>query len=332
MFRKKKTYVILALIVLIIGGIYYWKTRPVKIDYTTETAKVGTIAKTVSATGEIKPEIESDLAFKLSGRVEYIFVDVGDNIIKGQKSAVIDKGILLEQLEQAKHELEAQNETLKNMKNRDGTYNHAQREAQRAQIKESEGAINEIKKQIGDTVLYSPMDGIVTKKNIELGENAVANASVLTVSSLGEPFVQLDVPESDIVDVKIGQKAMITFDALPSDEELAGEVFEIEPASTVISDVVYYKIKIKLAKLDERLKIGMSADADINTAEKNNVVMAPIRAVKNDNGQEYVEILKSDNITEKINVKTGLRGDDGMVEIISGLSGGENVVVLTNEK
>jgi len=160
----------------------------------------------------------------------------------------------------------------------------------------------------------------------------VANASVLTVSSLGEPFVQLDVPESDIVDVKLGQSAKITFDALPSDENLEGEIFEIEPASTVISDVVYYKIKIKLAKLDERLKIGMSADADINTFQKDNVVMIPYRAVKNDGDQDYVEVLKAENAVERINVQTGLKGDDGIVEVVSGLKGGEKVVVISSEK
>ncbi|HRY82899.1 MAG TPA: efflux RND transporter periplasmic adaptor subunit [Candidatus Moranbacteria bacterium] len=332
MSKKKKTYIILVLIILIIGGIYYWKSRPVKITYTTEKAKVGTIAKTVSATGEIKPEIESDLSFKISGRVESIFVDVGDNITKGQKIAVIDKGVLLEQLEQAKHELEVQNETLKNMKKRDGTYNHAQREAQRAQIRESEGAINEIKKQIGDTILYSPIEGTVTRKNIEIGENAVANTSVLVISGLGEPFIEIDVSESDVIDVKIEQKAKISFDALPSTEKLEGEVFEIEPASTVIQDVVYYKAKLKLSKWDERLKIGMSVDADINTAEKNNAVMIPLRAVKNDGNQDFVEILKPENKTERVNVQAGLKGDDGMVEIVSGLKGGEDVVVLSSEK
>jgi multidrug efflux pump subunit AcrA (membrane-fusion protein) len=73
----------------------------------------------------------------------------------------------------------------------------------------------------------------------------------------------------------------------------------------------------------------MSVDVNVKTAEKKNVVMIPIRAVKIEGAKEYVEILKEKNITEKIFVITGLRGDDGMVEISSGLSGEENVITLT---
>jgi len=299
---------------MIIGGIYYWKSQPKKITYTTETAKVGTIAKTVSATGEIVPETQADLSFKLSGRIDSMLVNVGDRVMAKQKIATVDKGTLLEELSRANNEIEVQKKTLTDMKDKDDTYSDDQIKAQKAQIKKAEDAVNIILTQIKSTTLYSPLDGIVTKKIAELGENITANGPVLAVSSLGEPYIQIDVPESD---------------ALPSDEKLEGEIFEIEPASTVISDVVYYKAKIKLAKLDERLKIGMSADADINIFEKNSVVMIPYRAVKNDGDQEYVEILKAENVVEKINVKTGVKGDEGMVEIVSGLKGGEKVIVLS---
>ncbi|KKQ13840.1 MAG: Macrolide-specific efflux protein MacA [Candidatus Moranbacteria bacterium GW2011_GWF2_36_839] len=314
---------------MIIGGIYYWKSQPKKITYTTETAKVGTIAKTVSATGEIVPETQADLSFKLSGRIDSMLVNVGDRVMAKQKIATVDKGTLLEELSRANNEIEVQKKTLSDMKDKDDTYSDDQIKAQKAQIKKAEDAVNIILTQIKATTLYSPLDGIVTKKIAELGENITVNSPVLTVSSLGEPYIQIDVPESDIVDVKIGQHAKITFDALSSDENLEGEIFEIEPASTVISDVVYYKAKIRLAKMDERLKIGMSADADINIFEKNSVVMIPYRAVKNDGDQDYVEILKAENVVEKINVKTGVKGDEGMVEIVSGLKGGEKVIVLS---
>lgn len=332
MFKKKKTYVILILLVSIIAGIYYWKSQPVKIAYTTELAKVGKIAKTVSVTGEIVPEIEANLSFKLSGKIEALLVNVGDQVKKDQKIATIDRGTLEDELSKANYEVEVQKKLLLDMKKKEDIYSYHQKNAQRAQIKKAQEMVQEVIKNIGETSLYSPMDGIVTKKNAELGENITANNPVLSVSSLGEPYIQIDIPESDIVDVKIGQKAEITFDALPSNEKLEGEIFEIEPASTVIQDVVYYKAKIKLKKLDERLKIGMSADTDINIFQKDGVVMIPYRAVKNDGDQEYVEILKAENVVEKINVKTGARGDEGMVEIISGLIGGENIVILSSEK
>jgi multidrug efflux pump subunit AcrA (membrane-fusion protein) len=80
---------------------------------------------------------------------------------------------------------------------------------------------------------------------------------------------------------------------------------------------------------DSRFKNGMSVDADIHTAERDNVVIIPLRAVKTENGEKYVDVLKPDGLTtEKIKVVTGLEGDEGMVEVKSGLSGGEKVVTF----
>jgi HlyD family secretion protein len=251
---------------------------------------------------------------------------------KGQKVASIDQGTLWNELSSAKNYLQAQRDTLYDMKKRDDTYNNYQRDAQRALIKKAEDAVAVINTQIGQTTIYSPMAGMIVGKNVEVGENVAANQTVVTVSTTGGIEIELDVSESDIVDVKVGQKAKLTFDALSSDEVLEGEVVEIDPAATVIQDVVYYKVKVKLSSPDDRLKIGMSVDADINVAQKDNVVMIPARAVKTEGNQDYVEILKEDNTTERVNVKTGFKGDEGMVEITSGLQGGENVVVLSSEK
>ena len=331
-FKKKKTYVILALIILVISGIFYLKARPTKITYTTENAEIGTIAKTVSATGEVMAENEANLSFKLAGQIKSILVKVGDVVKKGQRIASIDQGTLWNELSSAKNYLQAQRDTLYDMKKRDETYNNYQREAQRALIKKAEDAVATINTQIGQTTIYSPIAGMITGKNVEVGENVAANQTIVTVSTTEGIEIELDVSESDIIDVKVGQKAKLTFDALSSDEILEGEVVEIDPAATVIQDVVYYKVKVKLSSPDERLKIGMSVDADINVAQKDNVIMIPARAVKTEGSQDYVEILKEDNITERLNVKTGFKGDEGMVEIASGLQGGENVVVLSSEK
>jgi multidrug efflux pump subunit AcrA (membrane-fusion protein) len=78
----------------------------------------------------------------------------------------------------------------------------------------------------------------------------------------------------------------------------------------------------------------MSADVNIHTAEKNGVIFIPERAIKDDSGRKYVEILKDEknNLIDKAYVETGMRGDDGMIEITSGLNGGENVITLKSTK
>jgi membrane fusion protein, macrolide-specific efflux system len=332
MFKKKKTYVILVLIIAIIGGVYYFKTKKAEISYTTQTAKKGTLVKTVAITGEITPPQEINLSFKASGKLETLLVAIGDRVEKGQKIAILNKGVLYEQLAQARLEVEVQKKNLNDMKKRDDTYNSAQRDAQRERIKKAESDVNEILVSIKEAVLYSPIAGMVIRKNFEAGENVTANATVITLATDGDFEIKADIPESDIADVALGQKASVSLDALPTDEKLEAQVIEIEPAATLIQDVVYYKSKLKLSSQDARLKIGMSVDADVNIFEKNDVIMVPLRSVKNENGQDYVEILKGENIIEKVNVKMGLRGDDGMVEIASGLSGGEEIVILSSEK
>lgn len=184
--------------------------------------------------------------------------------------------------------------------------------------------------------LVSPVNGIITEVNNKAGEilgTGVIKESFSRVMSL-DMIIESQVPESDIVKVKLGQSAAVTFDALSQDDVFDAEVVEIDPASTTVQDVVYYKIKLRLKAADPRIKPGMSANVDVATAEKDGVIMVPIRAIKSDEGSKarYVDILQADNATKRVAVETGLQGDDGMVEVKSGLSGGEKVVTFVAEK
>lgn len=336
MFKKKKTYVILILILLVAGGFWYQISKKPKIEYTTATASKGTLYQTVSVTGKVASPHEVELSFKVSGIIQELYVDIGDKVKKGQKIAVIDKGTLYAQLAEVKQDLKYQKKTLAYMKRKEGLYKKEQESAQRALIRKAEASISEIYAMFKDTNLYSPMDGVIIHRNGEIGETITANSAasntpVVTVAQEGELEVKADVPESDIVKIELGQKADITMDAFPGADVFQGEVIDVEPASTVIQEVVYYKVKLKIINYDPRIKNGMSADLDIKTASKDNVVSIPERAVKDENGQKYVEILKDEktNTIEKAKVKTGMKGDDGMIEITSGLYGEEKVVTFT---
>lgn len=335
MLKKKKTYIILLLIIIIIGGIWYWRSRKPQTEYTAMEAQRGNLAQTVSVTGKLVSPVEVDLSSKASGRLEQLLVDIGDQVKKKQKIAVLDKGTLMSQLREAQQEVTAQKQTLASMKR--GGYKIEQKNAQRAEIKKAESAVREIYDQLRETVIYAPMDGLIIKKSVEEGEmvtanSAAGNAPIVTIAQEGTLEIQADVPESDIIKIALGQKADVTLDAFTTQDKFSAEVFEIEPASTVIQDVVYYKVKLRFLAPDMRFKNGMSADLDIKTAEKNNVFFIPERAIKDDNGRKYVEILKDEktNALDRAYVITGLRGDEGMIEITSGLKGGEKVVTFTN--
>ncbi len=329
MFKKKKTYVIIAIIALIIGGYFYSKSKKPKVEYTTEMAVRGNLAQTVSATGTVNLDNQADLSFKTSGRIEQMFVKLGDEVKKGQVIARINRGTLNMELRQAEENIRAQKKVLADMKKRDDTYNKFQEDGQRAVIKKFEAAAVAVKQLLFETSMRAPFDGKILRKNFEVGENVAANTPVIFMGN-GRLELELNVPESDIANVSVEQGAEVTFDAFSSEDIFEAKVFEIEPASTVIQDVVYYKVKLSMDNADFRLKPGMSCDTDIKTAEKKDVVMIPLRAVKTENGQKYVEILKDEknSIVEKISITTGLSGDDGMVEVKTGLNGGEKVITL----
>lgn len=179
------------------------------------------------------------------------------------------------------------------------------------------------------TALKAPVSGIIGKVNYKKGE-------VLGTSSLGNSFgrmitkdfiLEVDVPESDVARVKIGQTAEIDFDALDSEEKFQAKVIEIEPVSNVVQEVVYYKVKLSLENYDNRLKEGMSFDADIKISQKDNVLIIPKRALIN--GGSTVRVLLEDGISVKeVKIEKGMEGDDGLIEVISGLKEKDKVVVL----
>ena len=186
---------------------------------------------------------------------------------------------------------------------------------------------------LGKATLKSSVNGTITRINNKVGEilgTGVIKESFTKVIT-NDFIIESNIPESDIVKITFGDKANVTFDALNPDDVFSGEVVQIDTDATVIQDVVYYRVKMRLNSLDQRLKPGMSANIDIMTAEKGDVVKVPLRAIKMEGDRKYVEILKEENEVEKIFVQTGLEGDEGMVEISSGLKGGEKVITFVQE-
>jgi len=208
------------------------------------------------------------------------------------------------------------------------------RESRDAEVTQARAAYDIALLNLDMATLVTPVNGIITEVNNKVGEilgTGVIKESFSRVMSL-DVIIESKVPESDIVKTKLGQHAKVTFDALTEDDVFDGEIIEIDPASTTIQDVVYYEIKLKLNNVDSRIKPGMSANIDIATAEKNDTLMIPMRAVKTEGKKKYVDVLEAENITKKVFIETGLEGDEGMVEIKSGLKEGEKVVTFVSEK
>ncbi|OGY41615.1 MAG: hypothetical protein A2Y82_01370 [Candidatus Buchananbacteria bacterium RBG_13_36_9] len=203
-----------------------------------------------------------------------------------------------------------------------------------AQVDQAKAALDLVLKNLDDYTIYAPRDGLITFVNYKVGEQigfgitsiTEAAKAVISMISKDQYEIEVDVPESDIVKVKVGNLARITLDAYGSDVVFDGTVMFIDLAETNIQDVVYYKVKVEINPYDLEIKPGMTANVDIVTAEKNDVLIVPIRAIKEtQDKKKYVEIL-SFGKPKQVFVEIGLRGDDGY-EITSGLNEGDQVIV-----
>ncbi|PLX22170.1 hypothetical protein C0584_00245 [Candidatus Parcubacteria bacterium] len=204
-----------------------------------------------------------------------------------------------------------------------------------AQYRQAEAELNSVTNQIEKTKLKAPIDGVVSKINFEVGEQYNVGRVVATVISETEYRIDVDISESDIPKVKIGDEVSITLDALSEDVKFIGSVSFIEPAETVIQDVIYYKVEITFDSANGNLKLvkpGMTANVEITTNEKISILAIPGRAIIDRNGDGKFVKTYNNNVIEEKKVKIGIIGDGGMVEIISGLEEGDEVVTFTKEK
>ena len=199
-----------------------------------------------------------------------------------------------------------------------------------AQLNQAEAAASRAKQQLAKASLIVPIAGIITDIKKEIGETVTVGEPVISIISQ-EPFqIEADIPEADVGKVTYRDPVEITLDAFP-DLKFSGKVIDIPPAETIIQGVVYYKVTVGLEELDERIKSGMTANVDVITESKENVLLIPQRAVLTKNGQKIVRVLEGEKIKE-VKVETGIRGSEGEIEILSGLNEGDKVITFTRER
>lgn len=198
-----------------------------------------------------------------------------------------------------------------------------------ATVASFEAAYQTALNNLDKAVLRAPASGMIKEVNYKAGEVLGSTATTSFAKMISYDFIlEAKVSESDIAKIKLGQKAALSFDAFDPDEKFTASVVSIDPSATVVQDVVDYVVKLSMEKDDLRLKDGMSADLDILIFEKDDVLAIPERAIKDVDGKKIVQILEKGKPIDR-EVKTGTKGDGGMIEIISGLKEGEQVITST---
>lgn len=196
----------------------------------------------------------------------------------------------------------------------------------KAQVQSAESQVRILEHQIQDAYLRSPVEGQVTDIKKKIGEFVQPSADAAVVLMPVIPFaIAVDIYEEDVVKIRIGNSVDISLVSFP-DKIFIGEITSIDPAEKMIEGIVYYKTIISFNNAPEGLRPGMTADVIIKTDNRENALLIPESAIHKKEGKEFTEVLHGEG-KETREIQTGLVGDDGMVEILSGLQEGEKIIL-----
>jgi HlyD family secretion protein len=201
---------------------------------------------------------------------------------------------------------------------------------QDAIVAKARAAYDAVVARLGERALVAPVAGVVTAIEGDEGELVTTAKPVATLVGDGAFEVTIYIPEADIAKVVVGNTARIRLDAY-DEQVLTGTVTMIAASDTVIDGVPTYKSTIALDATDIPLRTGLTADVDIETDARESVVYVPLRAVVRTDTRTYVRIVAPDGALTERDVVLGLRGSDGRIEIVSGLTEGEEVVLFIEQ-
>ncbi len=221
-------------------------------------------------------------------------------------------------------------------------------ESQEAVIRQYEASLANISAQIAKTSITAPFNGIIAKIEAKVGEIVPAGKEIISLISQdfsikGGPAtgweIEANIPEVDIAKITVGNKADITLDAYSSDVVLYATVSSIDPAETIIDGVPTYKIKLRLDDKDERIKSGMTANINIVTKKRENVISVPQKSIIQKGQEKFIRVANpSTEQKQKIityienKVTAGIKGSDGNIEILDGVNEGDKIITFLEEK
>jgi len=235
--------------------------------------------------------------------------------------------------------IQAQN----NVSRRESALSQAQNAYSLAQnaLASAHDKLKDAKENLEKHFIKAPFDGIVAKINVKEGD-IISTQTALLHFITQQKIIKISLNEIDAAKVKVGQKAILTFDALP-ELSLTGKVAEISPVGTVSQGVTSFDIKIVLDSDEERIKPGMSANAEIIVETKTDVLSLPNSAIKSEGNSHYVQLIDAPKeIKDKLKIEKAIVlpkeikiknqpveigiSNDEKTEILSGVSEGDIVI------
>ena len=342
--RGRTGLAIVVAAVLLVGGaaaflVFRGSTRlpVVQTDLVRRVGAGGSSGALLSAGGYILPDRRADVSSKVYGRLEWIGVDVASVVKRDQviaRLANADQAARVEEASAAVADAKREFERSKRVVE-DGVEPQERLDKAETTLNLAKARQKGAEAEFEYTLIRAPFDGVVVKRNAQVGETVGPAGSAGTGTSGGSVCVVIDraslemvadVNETNISKIRVGQKVEVAADSRP-ERKYRGEVRQIVPTADRQKGIV--QVKVKLIDLDEDVLPEMAARAVFlreGTVEPGKQrLMAPPGSVRERGGRKVVFVVEGDRVRAAA-VETGADGEDG-VEILTGLSGGEIVVV-----
>ncbi len=368
---KKIIIIIVVVAVLAGGGVAAYlllRTNQNEVAYKTEKITRGDIQETVFASGTINPISTVSVGTQVSGRIGKIYVDFNSPVKQGQMIAQIDPSIFQAQVQQAsanlflaRANLQKANASLIDSKRTFDRYTElasknliaksdrdsaetnyflakAQVSAAAAEVTQAQAALDYSQTNLKYTDIVSPVDGVVISRNVDVGQTVAASFQTPTLFLIAQDLTKMqidtNVNEADIGKIKVDQEVEFTVDAYP-EIIFKGKVAQVRNAPITVSNVVTYDVVIQVSNPELKLKPGMTANATIISAFKNNILRVPNAALRFvPPKQTVVKLQKGFGVwiiqnaePVRVPITTGI-SDDNYTELAAGeLKEGQEIIV-----
>jgi HlyD family secretion protein len=346
---------------------YWWNSATEPVHYKTVPVDRGPITSVVTATGTVNPVVSVQVGSQVSGKIAKLFADFNSVVKEGQVLAQIDQQPFKARVSQARAAVKNAHGNLEKarvlMAQRKLERNRmaalrpqsfvsqadldlaetnlrdaaAQTEVAQAQLDQAEAALASAELDLGYSTIYSPVNGIVVSRNVDVGQTVAATFQTpilfLIAQDLTHMQVDANVSESDIGGVAEGKSAHFRVDAYPK-QFFDGTVTQVRNAPISIQNVVTYDVVITVDNRDLKLKPGMTANVTIVTASKDHPLRIPNGALRFrmpnvpfEKTSTFVWALDTENLPHRIEVATGI-ADSLSTEIAEGpLHEGDRVII-----
>ncbi len=312
-FTKTRVFVAIGLALAVgAGGFYYNKSKQAEkipeSKYRSSVVDRGNLTQTVTATGTINPVALINVGSQVSGTVAELKADFNDHVKKGQVLLKLDPTIFNAQIRQSEASLASAQASMRlaeanferNQKLVAQNYvsglalDQARRELDvaKANVKLSQAQLARTQADLDNSVIRAPIDGIIIKRTIDLGQTVAASFSTPNLFQIAQDLTKMqidtNVSEADIGSLKEGQLARFVVDAY-QDKEFDARMRQFRLAANVVQNVVTYNVVLDVENKEQLLKPGMTAQVRLVVGNRQNVLRIPTAALRFRLSDEEIE-------------------------------------------